>query len=111
MTDEQLERLVTALAAHGDQLGGNLVLLKKFLAAQEEEQRKFLAEQREASDRAQAKANWTAIFAAIAAGAAAVAAIAQATVAVVDWRSKASGDQSRVQLTALPAPTAPPAAR
>lgn len=111
MTDEQLERLAQALAAHGDQLGGNLVLLKKFLAAREEEQRKFLAEQREASDRAQAKANWTAIFAAIAAGAAAVAALVQTSVAVIDWRAKNGRDLSPEQVTAPPAPTVPPAKR
>lgn len=88
MNDEQSEKLIQTIAGHGDQLGGNLVHLKQFLGGQEAEQRKFLAEQREASDRAQEKANRTAVWAAVAAVAAAVATIVQASVAIVDWRAK-----------------------
>lgn len=66
-----------AVNEHGDQLGGNLVHLKKFLDAQREAQQKFLAEQREASDKAQRMASIAAIFSAVAAGIAAYAAVAQ----------------------------------
>jgi hypothetical protein len=103
LNDEQLDRLVQVIAGHGDQLGGNLVYLKGFLKAQQEEQHKFLTEQREKSDRAQLRANWTAVFAAIAAGAAALAAIAQASVAVMEWR----GANSPVQVNSPPTATAP----
>ena len=73
-----LDRLVKAIEGHGDQLGGNLVYLKVFLQKQQNEQQAFMAEQREASDRAQATAHRAALFSAIAAGAAAIAAILQA---------------------------------
>jgi hypothetical protein len=78
MTDEQVKFLVAAVAGHGDQLGGNLVHLKRFTERLQQEQQMFLAEQRTASDAAQKKAHWSAIFSAIAAGAAAIAAIIQA---------------------------------
>lgn len=82
MADKDNERLVEAIGAHGDQLGGNLVHLKRFLERLQREQHAFLAEQRAASDKAQRVANWTAIWAAIAATAAAVAAIVQSLNAV-----------------------------
>lgn len=78
MIDDQVERIVKAVNEHGDQLGGNLVHLKRFLDAQREAQQKFLAEQRDASDKAQMKASRAAMFSAVAAGIAACAAIAQA---------------------------------
>lgn len=83
MTDEQVNRIIDAVVGHGNQLGVNLVHLKAFLKGLQEEQHQFLAEQRAASDRAQSKAHWTAIFAAIAAGAAAVAACVQSYAALV----------------------------
>ena len=77
MTDDQVERLAKAVNEHGNQLGGNLVYLKKFMDAQREAQQKFLTEQREASDKAQRMASIAAIFSAVAAGIAAYAAVAQ----------------------------------
>jgi hypothetical protein len=78
MIDEQVDRLVKAVNEHGDQLGGNLVHLKRFLDAQRKAQQKFLAEQRDASDKAQMRASRAAMFSAVAAVIAACAAIAQA---------------------------------
>jgi hypothetical protein len=83
VNDDQIERLVGAAATHGDQLAGNLVHLKRFLERKQEEQQAFLAEQRALSDKAQDKAHRTAMWSAIAAGAAAVAAIIQAVDAVL----------------------------
>jgi 2,4-dienoyl-CoA reductase-like NADH-dependent reductase (Old Yellow Enzyme family) len=78
MTDEQLKQITEAIHGHGDQLAGNLVHLKRFTERLQQEQQTFLAEQRTASDAAQTKAHWSAIFSAIAAGGAAIAAILQA---------------------------------
>lgn len=78
MTDEQMNRLVEAVHSHGDQLGGNLVHLKRFFERLQNEEQAFLAEQRAASDAAQNRAHRTAMFSAIAAGAAAIAALLQA---------------------------------
>ena len=83
MTDEQIERLAKVVYDHGDQLGSNLVHLKRFLGAQQEAQQKFLAEQREASDRAQHKASQSAFWSAVAAGIAAIATVLQAL--VTNW--------------------------
>jgi anti-sigma-K factor RskA len=80
--DDQLNKLVGAIHGHGDQIADNLVLLKKFLAARQEDQQKFLAEQREASDKAQSKSYRAAFWSAIAAGAAACAAVVQAYAAI-----------------------------
>ena len=77
MNDNQIERLAKAIYDHGDQLGSNLVLLKKFMDAQRDAQQNFPAEQREASDKAQRAATTAAIFSAVAAGIAAYAAIIQ----------------------------------
>jgi hypothetical protein len=82
MTNEQFERLVSAVQTHGDQLGGNLVHLKRFLERLQQDEQAFLAEQRAASDKAQDKAHRTAIFSAIAAAAAAIAALLQAYTAI-----------------------------
>lgn len=89
MTDDQLDRLANVIAGHGNSLGENLVLLKKFLQARQEDQQKFLerqqeqqhaflAEQRLATNKAQTTARWTAVFAALAAGATAIAAFVSA---------------------------------
>lgn len=82
VTDDQIDRIVEAVVGHGNQLGGNLVHLKRFLERLQQEQHQFLAEQRAASDAAQKKAHWTAVFSAIAAGAAALAAGLQAYAAL-----------------------------
>lgn len=82
MTDDQIERLAKAVYDHGDQLGSNLVHLKRFMGAQREAQEKFLAEQREASDKAQKMASHAAIFSAVAAGIAACATIVQVAVLI-----------------------------
>lgn len=76
------ELIAKAIAAHGDQLGGNIVHLKRFLQGQREAQEAFLAEQRQASDRAQDKAHRTATLAMIATALAAVATGIQAYVAI-----------------------------
>jgi hypothetical protein len=78
MADEQLDRPVEAVHSHGDQLGGNLVHLKRFLERLQNEEQTFLAEQRAASDAAQKSAHRTEMFSAVAAGAAAMAALFQA---------------------------------
>ena len=78
MTNEQLNRLIESVQAHGDQLGRNLVHLKRFSERLQQEEQVFLAEQRAASDAAQSTAHRTAAFSAIAAGAAAIAALFQA---------------------------------
>ena len=98
MTDAQFDRLVNALQGHGDQIGGNLVHLKRFLERLQQQDQTFLAEQRAASERAQDKAHRTSMFAAIAAGAAALAAISQAYAALTS--------QSECETKANPA--APP---
>lgn len=72
------ENLTDAIREHGNQLGENLAYLKRFLDAQQERQQAFLAEQRKASDKAQANAQRAAIWSAVAAVAAAVAAGLQA---------------------------------
>lgn len=82
MTDDQVDRLAKAISEHGNQLGGNLVHLKRFLDAQREAQQKFLAEQRDASDKAQIRASQAAIFSAVAAGIAACATIVQVAVLI-----------------------------
>ena len=84
MTDEQVDRLAVAIVEHGNQLGHNMVHLKRFLDAKQSEQHAFLEEQRLASDKAQEKAHRTARWSAAAAGLAAAAAIAQAVFAI--WR-------------------------
>jgi predicted negative regulator of RcsB-dependent stress response len=78
MKDEKLDQLIEAVGAHGDQLGGNFVHLKRFLERLQTEQLTFLAEQRLASDQAQQKAYRAAFWSAVAAGAAALAALVQA---------------------------------
>ena len=104
MTDEQIKRLVEAVGFHGDQLGGNLVHLKRFLERLQSEEQVFLAEQRAASDAAQQKAHRTAFFAAIAAGASAIAALLQA---YTSFESQSRQEQNPItnhQITALPQP-------
>lgn len=78
MKDDHADKLIDTVREHGNQLSTNLGFLKHFLARLQREQHEFLAEQRQASDRAQKSANRAAIFSAIAAGAAALAAIVQA---------------------------------
>jgi phage portal protein BeeE len=119
LTDEQLDRLANAIIGHGNNLADNLVLLKKFLQARQEEQQKFLqarqeeqekfldrqqheqqaflAEQRLASDKAQTTAKWTAVFAALAACATAIAAAISAYADIQGIQAK--------QAVAQPAPT------
>ena len=82
MNDEQAKLLIHAVQGHGDQLGDNLVLLKRFMQGLQKDQQQFLAEQRAASDTAQTRANRAALWSAVAAIAAALAAIVQAYVAV-----------------------------
>jgi phage portal protein BeeE len=75
MNDDNEETIATAIREHGNQLGSNLVYLKAFLRSLQERQQQFLKEQREASDKAQAVARWSAVFSAVAAIAAAIATI------------------------------------
>lgn len=75
MADDLLGK---AIAEHGNQLGENIVHLKRFLERLQNEQHDFLAEQRKITEKAQKSANTAAIFSAVAAVAAAVAAIVQA---------------------------------
>jgi hypothetical protein len=82
VTDEQVTRLVDAVREHGNQFGGNLVHLKRFMERLQNEQQQFLAEQRAASDAAQEKANQTARSSAIAARGAAIAAVVAAIAGV-----------------------------
>lgn len=82
MSDDT-ERIAKAIEAHGDQLGGNLVHLKRFLDAKQIEQQEFLEQQRLASEAAQGRAHRAALWSALAAGAAAIAAIFQAYAAWV----------------------------
>jgi ABC-type transporter Mla subunit MlaD len=84
MKQEQSDSVVEAILAHGDQLGGNLVHLKRFLQRLQNEQRDFLREQRLASDVAQTTANRSARWSAMAAVAAALAAFVQAGSSVAD---------------------------
>ncbi|WP_309623372.1 hypothetical protein [Novosphingobium sp.] len=102
MTDEQFERLVNAVQVHGDQLGGNLVHLKRFLERLKQDEQSFLAEQRAASDRAQDKAHRTAIFSAIAAAAAAIAAIFQAYTAIQSHNVHESNSKIEIGLPPPP---------
>lgn len=104
MTDEQLNRLVEAVHAHGDQLGGNLVYLKAFLERLRQDDRTFLAEQRAASEAAQSRAHWTAIFSAFAAGAAAVAAMVQAYAAFEFRELQNANPVNAIEITAPPKP-------
>lgn len=83
MTDQEVDPIAEAIGEHGDQLGRNLAKLKGFLQAEREAQEKFLAEQREASDRAQEKAHRTARWAMLATFFAAAAAGFQAYAAYV----------------------------
>ena len=82
MAEDETGRFVRALETHGDQLGNNLVHLKRFLKGLQEEQQSFIAEQREASDAAQKKSYRAAFWSAVAAGAAALAAGIQAYAAL-----------------------------
>lgn len=78
--------IALAIREHGNSLGTNLVYLKRFLQAERRAQQEFLAEQRQASDRAQGKSEriaWLAL------GATAFAAIATGIQAYVAWRDQA----------------------
>lgn len=83
MTDQKTDPIAEAIGEHGDQIGRNLAKLKGFLQAERKAQEKFLAEQREASDRAQEKAHRTARWAMLATFFAAAAAGFQAYAAYV----------------------------
>lgn len=83
MTGQENDPIAEAIIGHGNQLGGNLVHLKNFLQAERKAQETFLAEQREASDRAQEKAHRTAKWAMLATFFAAAAAAFQAYAAYV----------------------------
>jgi len=86
MSDEH-ELIARTIREHGDQIGGNLVHLKRFLQAEREAQQAFLAEQREASDRAQGRSE---VIAWLAAAATLFAAIATGLQAYVAWHDQAS---------------------
>lgn len=76
MKDEHFDRLERALVEHGNQLGGNLVHLKRFLEAQRKAQETFLREQQETTNKMQRDSVIATRWAAGAATAAAAAAIA-----------------------------------
>lgn len=76
MDEKQFDRLERVLVEHGNQLGHNLVHLKKFLDGQRTAQEAFLAEQQAASDRLLQKSVNATRFAAAAAFLAAIAAFA-----------------------------------
>jgi hypothetical protein len=98
VNDEQLRRLTESIGSHGDQLGGNLVHLKRFLAKQQEEQHKFLAEQRAASDTSQRAANRAAFWSAFAATIVALAAIVQAYVAIAESAEPQTATEAKANL-------------
>ncbi len=104
MTNEQLNRLIESVQAHGDQLGRNLVHLKRFSERLQQEEQVFLAEQRAASDAAQSTAHRTAAFSAIAAGAAAIAALFQAYSAFEGRNLYAPNPAGGKEITAPPQP-------
>jgi hypothetical protein len=78
VTDEQANKVADAIGGHGNDMGRNLVHLKRFLADQQVQQQKFFSQLQAASDKAQRKAALAALWSAIAAGAAAIAASFQA---------------------------------
>lgn len=98
---EEHELIARTIREHGDQLGGNLVHLKRFLEAQREAQQAFLAEQREASDRAQGKSVLVAWLAMVATMFAAIATGIQAYVA---WHDRAAPVSAKAVSPPLKAP-------
>lgn len=82
MTEDETGRLARAVESHGEQLGNNLVHLKRFLKGLQDEQQSFITQQREASDAAQKKSHRAAFWSAVAAVAAAFAAAVQAYAAL-----------------------------
>jgi hypothetical protein len=76
VTEEQ-ETVAGAIREHGNQMGTNLVFLKKFLEGQRQLQEDFLRAQSSASEKLQVRATRAAVWSAVAAIAAAVAAVVQ----------------------------------
>ena len=76
MTDEQAKAIADSIVGHGNQLGSNLVHLKAFTAAQNEQQQKFLEGLQAENARLQAEALKAARMSAIAALMSAIATVA-----------------------------------
>lgn len=84
MTDDQFDRLERAVVEHGNQLGHNLVHLKRFNAAQNERQEELLRELQKTNDAMQKQALKATQFAAGATGAAAIVTAIQVGFSI--WR-------------------------
>jgi ABC-type transporter Mla subunit MlaD len=82
MEYDQNQSIAASIDRHGNQLGVNLVHLKKFLDSLQKQQHDFLSNVQEASQKAQQESHQTARWAMFAAIAAAVAAIVQALTSI-----------------------------